>query len=143
MAKWNFDPITGQPINNGGYSNNNNNANKPQFKKSGFKVQIKEDGAPICFGWKKTKGGMIKLYARPSKGTHAKTSKSGKTWLNLFVTITNETTAQVTNTSGLYCKETQRLFIGAFGWVGSTKGAGKTASGKMSYGYLGKFTRKN
>lgn len=127
-----------------GYGNAGGQARNQQvFKSSGFSVKIKEDGAVICSGWKKTRQGLVKLYARPSKGTHeSKSEKSGKRWLNLFVTITNTGTAQVLKTSGMYDVAAKKLHIKEFGWIGTLNGSGHTRSGKMAYGYLGRNVRR-
>lgn len=79
-------------------------------KRSGCKIRKVENGV-IVSGWRVSRGQMFSLYARPFKGTKVIESKTGKKWANLFVTITNKTTLHVTNTSGLFDMQRERLYI--------------------------------
>lgn len=118
------------------YSNNRNNyqQSRPQRKKSGCKITIKDGDVPIISGWRVSKRQMFKLYARPYKNTSVSTSKNGKEWMNLFVTITNLDTNQQQNCSGMYDIERQRLYIKDFNLIATTKGQG---------GYFGKHISTN
>ncbi|MGC3977855.1 MAG: hypothetical protein QM751_06215 [Paludibacteraceae bacterium] len=60
---------------------------------------------------------MISLYARPYKGSKISESKSGKRWINLFVTLTNKTNGTITKTSGLYDFDRKRLYIKDFNLI--------------------------
>jgi len=115
--------------------NNNNNNQGQKAKKSGYSVMVKE-GSPICSGWRKTKMGIQKLYARPYKNTQEVTSDSGKRWMNLFVTLTSD--FGVIQTSGMYNMDNQKLYIKDHNLIGSPNGGGQTASGKYSKGYFGR-----
>lgn len=121
-------------------SNSNQNQDET-FKKSGFEVKYltdgKNKGLPICWGWRKTRLGIQKLYARPYKKTKVWKGASGKTHVSLFVTLTSD--AGETRTTGFFCKETGKLSLKSMGLVGSTNGGGKTAGGKMSKGFFGKI----
>ncbi len=123
--------------NNSNYNNNNNNNsnNGAKVKKSGFSVMMKE-GVPICSGWRKTKMGLQKLYARPYNGSKEVTSDSGKTWINLFVTLTTD--VGVVKTSGMFNMGNNKLYIKEMNLIGTTNGGGQTSSGKYSKGYFGK-----
>lgn len=115
----------------GGYNQGYNNQ-QPK-KKSGYKVKF-IDGKPFISAWKKAgRGAILVAYARPYKNTKEKVSEQGKTWFNLFVTITNSQTAVVTKTSGMFCKEDKRLYIKDLNLIGSTAGRG---------GYFGKHISK-
>jgi len=116
-------------------NNNNNNNQGGHVKKSGYSVMIK-DGAPICSGWRKTRMGIQKLYARPWSKSREIVSKSKKRWVNLFVTLTTD--VGIINTSGMYNMDNQKLYIKDLNLVGSPKGGGQTSSGKFSAGYFGK-----
>jgi hypothetical protein len=134
--------------NNNNWNNNrgNNNQQKEQFKKSSFEFKMVEvdgskDKMPLCWGFKKAgKGnGIIKLYARPYAKSKLTESGNGNVFCNLFVTLTNSTTGQVTKTSGLFNMTTKKLVITELGLVGSTNGRGKSAGGKTLKGYFGKL----
>lgn len=115
---------------NRGYSNSNygrapynsyqNRPAQPR-KKSGCTLRIMSDGSPILSGWKAGRTGMLSLYARPYKGTKKIVSKSGKEWLNLFVTITNRNTMQVQKTSGLFNKQNGKLYIKELNLIANPK----------------------
>ena len=64
---------------------------------------------------------MVKLYARPYKGTKIITSKSGKRWANLFVTLTNTNTLVKTNMSGLLNLDNKKLYISEMNLVANPK----------------------
>lgn len=135
MRNRNFNP---QNSRNSGYSNQRNNnqniSRSSSVKHSGCGVRIMEDGSPILFGWKLSGGDMVKLYARPCKSTKSSTSKSGKTWLNLFVTLTNQSTMQITKCSGLYNADNQKLYISDFNLIANPRAA--------NGGYFGKHISK-
>jgi len=83
-------------------------------KHTGCKA-IDVNGSIIVYGWNYSRrNGMVHFYARPYKGTKERTSKSGKVWLNYFVTMTNVSTKQKTNTSGLLDLSTKRVYIKEF-----------------------------
>lgn len=105
-----------QPISNQGNQ-------RQQRKRSGAKIQIK-DGAPLVSAWKKNKMGFYVLYARPYKNTKISESKNGKEWANLFVTITNRTTMETRNYSGLFDMDKQRLYIKELNMIVTKGGQG-------------------
>lgn len=109
-----------------GYSNYQGGGYQQQQqvrKRSGAKIQFK-DGAPIVSAWKKNRQGFYVLYARPYKNTKISESKNGKTWANLFVTITNRTTMEVRNYSGLFDMDKKRLYIKDLNMIVTTGGSG-------------------
>lgn len=114
------------------YNNGYQQRTSAPKKRSGAKFTEK-DGAPIVSAWKKNSKGFYSLYARPCKSTKTTTSDNGKTWINLFVTITNQTTMDSRNTSGLYDPQRKRLYIKEFNQIVSTGGQG---------GYWGKHISK-
>jgi len=118
----------------GGYNRNQQqgNYNQQPKKKSGCSFTQK-DGITFVSAWKAQKGQLITMYARPYKNTKCVTSKNGKEWLNYFVTITNKTTLQQTNTSGLFCPAEKRLFIKEYNLIATNGGKG---------GYFGKHISK-
>jgi len=127
----------GNSYNNNGYNRSyrfsySNNYRRTPRKKSGCKIQM-IDGNPIVSAWKVSKGQLITLYARPYKGTKERESKSGKNWMNLFVTILNKTTMQETKTSGMFDLDRKRLILSDFNLICSTNGQG---------GYFGKHISK-
>lgn len=119
----------------GGYGLNYSGSKRPQKKHSGCKLKMMSDGAPIISAWNYSRGaGLLAVYARPYKGTKKSESKNGNTYLNLFVTLTNKRTRQITKTSGLFCLETKKLVISDFSLV-----CNPTAP---NGGYCGTFIRK-
>lgn len=100
----------------GGYS-------RQPRKRSGAKIKIME-GNPIISAWRKNKSGFYVLYARPYKGTKDRASKNGRNWMNLFVTITNRTTMQAHNCSGLFDVDRRRLYIKDLNLIVTEGGAG-------------------
>lgn len=113
--------------NYGGYSRPYNNAYPAQQaqqrpkKHSGCSIKQNEDGTYCVSGWKLADGCMVKLYARPYKGTKVITSKSGKRWANLFVTLTNTNTLVKTNMSGLLNLDNKKLYIAELNLVANPK----------------------
>ena len=95
--------------------------NERPKKHSGCSIKQNEDGTYCVSGWKLADGCMIKLYARPYKGTKVTTSKSGKRWANLFVTLTNTNTLVKTNMSGLLNLDNKKLYIGEMNLVANPK----------------------
>jgi len=109
--------------NNGNWGNGSSGQrNNQSRKRSGAKIKMIE-GNPFISAWRKNKQGFYVLYARPYKGTKDIQSKSGKNWLNLFVTIVNRTTMQETKCSGMYDVDRRRLYIKEFNLIVSTNGA--------------------
>lgn len=104
-------------------------------KKSGCRLILKDKDTPIISAWKSQKNGLLSLYARPYKGTRLSVSKSGKEWLNLFVTITNKQTQQITKCSGLFDLQRQRLYLPEFNLICNPKAP--------NGGYFGKHISKN
>jgi hypothetical protein len=90
-------------------------------KHSGCSIKQNEDGTYCVSGWKLADGCMVKLYARPYKGTKITTSKSGKRWANLFVTLTNTNTLVKTNMSGLLNLDNKKLYISEMNLVANPK----------------------
>ncbi len=117
--------------NNYGGGHNYQQQQQPK-KKSGCKFTTK-DGIIFVSAWKVQKGQLITMYARPYKNTKRVESKNGKEWLNYFVTITNKTTLQQTNTSAMFCPAEKRLFIKEFNLIATNGGRG---------GYFGKHISK-
>lgn len=107
----------------GGYNRGYNNGGSRARKRSGAKIKIME-GNPVISAWRKNKSGFYVLYARPYKGTKDSSSKNGRNWLNLFVTITNRTTMQAQNCSGLYDVDRRRLYIKDLNLIVSEAGQG-------------------
>ncbi len=105
-------------------------------KRSGCRIVMKDKNTPILFGWrKKYKGAFFTFYARPYEKSKITTSKTGKTWINLFVTITNRNTFEVVKTSGLFCFETQRMYLKELNIIANPKA--------NDGGYFGKHISKN
>lgn len=131
------------------YNNNYQNNNKPNygsakpiFKKSGFgfkAVDRKGLSTFVCWGWKKNRNGIIKIYAQPYSKTKKVKSKANNVFHNLMVKVTNTSTGQQNIVSGMFNETTRKLTIPELGWVGSPNGGGQTASGKLSKGTLTKI----
>jgi hypothetical protein len=119
-------------------NSNNSNNNKEQFKKSGYEVK-RVDDVTVCFGWRKTKLGIQRMYARPYDKTTEHESKTGRKWLNYFVTIVNASVPIIYKGSALFEPATNKLLIKELGLCGTTVGGGKTKNGHMSKGYFGKL----
>lgn len=124
------------------YNNNRNNQGNEPFKKSGYEFRmVKNDGEkdplPICWGWRKTRFGIQKMYAKPYKKTKIVTTQTGNQQINLFVILTSD--AGIIKTSGMFNMTTKKLSILELGLVGSPNGQGRTASGKLSKGFFGKI----
>lgn len=109
-----------------------NNYNRQPRKRSGAKIKMM-DGNPVISAWRKNKSGFYTLYARPYKGTKDRSSKNGKNWLNLFVTITNRTSMQTHNCSGLFDVDRRRLYIKDLNMIVTEGGQG---------GYFGTHIRR-
>lgn len=109
-----------------------NNYNRQLRKRSGAKIKMM-DGNPVISAWRKNKSGFYTLYARPYKGTKDRSSKNGKNWLNLFVTITNRTSMQTHNCSGLFDVDRRRLYIKDLNMIVTEGGQG---------GYFGTHIRR-
>ena len=118
---------------NRGYQSGGNRQSK---KHSGCQLKTMEDGAPVISGWNYSRrGGMVHLYARPYKGTKKSTSKSGKSWMNLFVTITNTSTKVQSNYSGLFDVDSKKMYIKDLNMIANPKAP--------HGGYFGKHISKN
>lgn len=115
------------------YSAPSNNYQRPK-KHSGCGSKSLPDGGVVIFGWRLAGRDMIKLYARPYKGTKVSTSKSGKRWANLFVTLTNQRTMQTIKTSGLYNLDSGKLYISELNLIANPKAP--------NGGYFGKHISK-
>lgn len=109
-----------------------NNYNRQPRKRSGAKIKMM-DGNPVISAWRKNKSGFYTLYARPYKGTKDRSSKNGKNWMNLFVTITNRTSMQTHNCSGLFDVDRRRLYIKDLNMIVTEGGQG---------GYFGTHIRR-
>ena len=94
---------------------------KDVVKHSGCTMKMIDGKTPIISGWKSQSNGMLQLYARPYSGTKITESKTGKTWCNLFVTITNKLTMSVTKTSGLLDMDENKLYIKEFNLIANPK----------------------
>jgi len=116
--------------NQGGYQQQQ----KRVVKHSGCRLKQVEGGAYVVYGWKLSNGDMINMYARPYKGTKISTSKSGKRWANLFVTLTNTKTMVKTNCSGLFNLDTKKLYISDFNLIANPQAS--------NGGYFGKHISK-
>lgn len=119
------------------YGNNQNQ--QQQYKKTGFKVtQVVNNGVTtfIGSGWKKTRNGLLSIYARPYKKTKVSISHKGHRHHNLFVEITNTTTGQVQKHSGMFNETTKYLIIEKIGWLCTPNGSGVTRSGKRVTGTI-------
>lgn len=98
---------------------------QPKKKHSGAKFKKMEDGSVVVSGWRLNKERqMISLYARPYKKTKVTESKNGTKWANLFVTITNQSTLQQTNCSGLLDVNGKRLYIKEYNLIATQGGRG-------------------
>ena len=113
-----------------GYSSRNN---RPP-KHSGCSSRMLDDGSIILWGWRLVDGAMVKMYARPYKKSQLRTSKTGKDWVNLFVTLTNTKTMQVTKTGGLVNMANHKLYINELNLVANPKAP--------NGGYFGKHISK-
>ena len=105
------------------YSSNNGRSyrgSQQPRKRSGCGTKKVENGV-VIWGWRVSQGQMFSMYARPYKNTKIRESKTGKKWANLFVTIINKTTGVVTNTSGLYDLQRERLYIKELNLVGNPR----------------------
>lgn len=105
---------------NGGYYRSRSTNNR---KRSGAKIQERE-GAVLVSAWRKNRYGFFVLYARPYKGTSEHKTQNGRKYLNLFVTIVNRSTGELTNMSGLYDVEKRKLRLPDLNQVVSNNGAG-------------------
>jgi hypothetical protein len=103
-------------------------------KHTGCSKKIMPDGAVILSGWKKSKSGYVKMYARPYSKSKVRTSKTGKEWMNVFVTLTNVSTMQVTKTSGLLDMSNHKLYISELNLVANPSAP--------NGGYFGKHISK-
>lgn len=123
----------------GGYSRGfQGNYQQPQRqmkKRSGCRYTTGTDGAPIISAWRKNNKGMYSLYARPYKGSKTITSKSGKEWINLFVTIVNKDTMQEIKTSGLLNLQNKKLYLKEFNLICNPSAP--------NGGYFGKHISRN
>jgi hypothetical protein len=121
--------------------NFNNQSQNQQYKKSGMTLHkfTEKHGYPIISAWRKTKNGIMSIYARPYvKSKWWKGEKSGKTSCNLMVTVrvANEKTF---NTTGFYQKESGKLTLPDLGLVASPNGYGRTRNGKTVKGFFGRI----
>ncbi|MFV0402923.1 MAG: hypothetical protein ACK5KV_03020 [Bacteroides graminisolvens] len=122
-----FRPAGGGQSGNYPYARGMNNQNivKRSGATFGTLAKGKYEGKPYVSAWKKDKRGFFVLYARPYEGTKVKENKLGtKDWMNLFVTITNRTTMQSYNCSGLLDMGSKRLYIKDLNQVVSRGGKG-------------------
>lgn len=101
-----------------------NSSNRKLVKKSGAKFKQMEDGAMIVSGWFVRRGVLFKVYCRPYKNTKSSESKTGKTWVNLFCTITNTSNFQSTDCSALLDVGSKRCMIKAYNLILTTRGKG-------------------
>jgi hypothetical protein len=99
-------------------------SSRPQKKRSGAKFIRLEDGKMCVSAWRVSKGQLLVLYARPYSKTDTVESQSGKHWQNLFCTITNRTTLQVTKCSGLLDVDGCRLYIKELNLIATKGGQG-------------------
>ena len=126
MGNWPFNDggaydryNSGGGYNKGGYSNrgySNRGYNGGQKKKrSGCRSKaVSYDGISYTavYGWNYSKErGLISVVARPRKGSKEAKSESGRIWIPYTVVITNKRTLQTTFASGLYDKQTNRVYI--------------------------------
>lgn len=122
-----------------GYWNNNGYRSRGGYNRSygggnsyrgGFNAPRKRSGCKLCSkdgriyltAWRKNRSGFYTLFARDYKGTREITSQSGKVWYNLFVTITNRSTMEQRNYSGLYDASRKRLYIKDLNMIASVNG---------------------
>ncbi|WP_321426719.1 hypothetical protein [uncultured Bacteroides sp.] len=123
----------GQMRDNGYQNSYNANNRGPAKKKSGATFKRCEDGTIVVSAWFVKARQLFSVYARPYKGTKEITSKSGKVWLNYFVTMTNKTTMQESKTSALFDAQGSRLYIKDFNIIATKGGRG---------GYCGTHIKK-
>ncbi len=115
---WNNNNYGRTSYNGSNYRDNN----RSYKKKSGCRVTMKDTNVPIVSAWKKSKKGFVTLYARPYKNSQIRKFDDGKEYINLFVTITNKDTMQVTKTSGLFHFDTKKLYLPEFNLVANPRG---------------------
>lgn len=131
---WNNSNWGNNRPNNGSNNNYSNSGNNRPRKRSGATFKMMPDGVMVISGWRKNRYGYFKLYARPYKGTKEHVGeRSNKTFFNYLVTITNESTGQPSNLSGLYYPNERKLRIPQLNQVVSPNGSG---------GYWGKSISK-
>lgn len=81
-------------------------------KRSGARFgTAKDTGKPFVSAWKKDSGGYHTLFAYPYKKSEKSISKSGKTWVSMFVTITNKRDMTQVRYSGMLDLNAKRLYI--------------------------------
>jgi len=124
-GNWNGDRYNNWNSRNSDWNNKRDDyrgrSNPP--KRSGAKFKEIE-GAHIVSAWKKDRSGFWTLYARPYSKSRIIESKNGKEWINLFVTMTNNTTKQVVKTSGLLDLNRKRLYLKDFNMIVTKNGDG-------------------
>lgn len=126
MAKWQFDPHTGKPLNNNGggngYKKGGNNNNEKGPKHSGCKYGTDKNGNPYVRGWKYDKrNGMRSFLATPYSKTKAHKSAAGREWHNWMVKIQPE--GQPSSiVSGLYDPVSKKVIVPELGFVLNPKG---------------------
>ena len=81
-------------------------------KHSGCRSKTVGDGVTVVYGWNYSRSrGLIVAYARPYNKTVGSVSKTGKKWMNYFVTVTNRRTNQITKTSGMFDVSNNRVYL--------------------------------
>lgn len=126
----------------GGGNSRGNWGAAPPPKKSGYSVTMKDDKdlgkVPVCSGWRKTRFGLQRLYARPYKNSKTWKGAKGDEHMNLFVTLTTDGMPEI-KTVGTFHFKTNTITIDSQNLVGSPNGGGRTRSGRNVRGYFGRI----
>ncbi|NDW09066.1 hypothetical protein [Dysgonomonas sp. 520] len=122
--------VRGQSYMQTGYNGGRQFVNQAFKKHSGAKFGKDKDNRHYVTGWNYSrKRGLVVFGAFEYKNSKEVESKRGKTWINLFVTVTYRATGQIVKASGMYDLGEKRLYIKDLGMVATNRGRG---------GYFGK-----
>lgn len=125
------------------------------FKRSGFVVtQGKELGKMHAHGWKAQKGGNLKVNwneattwggkERESRGEQKTGKNKGEMFYFGVLTITNtKTMAEIVENACLFTRKDGEMYLTSekLGLIMTTRGSGKTRSGKISKGAIIKMKK--
>lgn len=117
------------------YGNNQRGNSWDGNKRSSWNTKQVENGKVVGYGFIAMKGDFLQVYARPYKGTHETKSKSGRVWMNYFVTIRHKNMT-TTKTSGLFEPSTGKCLIKEFGLLCTRNGGGRTRNGRNVTGAI-------
>lgn len=118
------------------------------FKRSGWEMRENENGRMYGFGWKKTKQGMLKFsFSENPKGKSGKITSGknkGEEYVNGVLNITNQNTlAEIVEPCNAFQRKDGEYYLTSnrLGLILTTRGSGKTRSGKVSKGAIVKMKK--